>query len=70
MSKPTDKMPMEKQLTDDPIESEGGNPSQRSRLRAATGIQSSVKPGDYPKAERDAQVTAATGRVRKDDAKR
>ena len=65
MSKSTSKPPIENQQTPDPVEDAGGSPSERSRLRAATAIQSSVDPEDYPKADRDEQVTAATGRRRK-----
>jgi hypothetical protein len=44
-----------------PLEPKSANPSQNSRLRAATDIQSAVTPEDYPEDERHAQVTAATG---------
>jgi len=56
---------MENQQTADPLDNEQASPGQRSRSRAATGIQSSVEPDDYPEAERDLQVTAATGQSRK-----
>ena len=62
MTKSKSKLKMEHQLTDDPIDNEAAHPSLRSRIRAATGIQSSVTPEDYPKSDRDEQVAAATGR--------
>lgn len=43
-----------------PIDLESDNPSENSRLHAATSIQSSVQPGDYPETERSLQVAAGT----------
>lgn len=53
-------------VTDDPIEVDGGNASQKSRLRTATAVQSSVTPEDYPAEERKQQVAAATGKRKGD----
>lgn len=39
-----------------PLNLKGGSPSQKDRLHAATKIQSSVKPEDYPAAERAGQT--------------
>lgn len=47
---------VERQLTDDPLEPDAANPSLNSEIRAATTIQSSVTPEDYPAADRDAQA--------------
>lgn len=47
--------------TANPIKPEAGNPSLASEIHATTEINSSVKPEDYPKADRDEQVRAATG---------
>lgn len=47
-------------VTDDPIETDGANASQNSRLRTATAVQSSVRPDDYPAEERAQQVAAGT----------
>lgn len=44
-----------------PLEIESDNPSQNSRLKAATKIQSSVRPKDYPAQDRADQVKAGTG---------
>ena len=58
-------------VTDDPIEIDGDNPSQNSRLRAATAVQSSVTPGDYPAEERAQQVAAGTdGKPRRPSARK
>lgn len=40
----------------EPLDARSGNPSQNSRLRAATAIQSEVSPEDYPAAEREGQT--------------
>jgi hypothetical protein len=48
--------------TDDPVKVDGPSPSENSRLRAATAIQSSVDPDSYPEDARDQQVAAATGK--------
>ncbi|MES2492942.1 MAG: hypothetical protein V4579_06625 [Pseudomonadota bacterium] len=53
---------MSDKQTRKPIDLKSDNPSQNSRTHAATSIQSVVEPEDYPTAERDAQVEAATGR--------
>jgi len=50
--------------TEDPIWT-STNPSLNSEIHATTAINSSVKPEDYPKADRDEQVRAATGRPTK-----
>lgn len=47
--------------TDKPLEVDSPNSSKNSALRAATAVQSSVRPEDYPEAERKLQVAAATG---------
>lgn len=47
--------------TEDPIQA-SANPSLSSEIHATTAINSSVKPEDYPKPDRDEQVRAATGR--------
>lgn len=52
-----------------PIELDSDNPSQNSRLHAATKFQSSVKPEDYPARTRQAQTDAATGQPGKRPAK-
>lgn len=44
-----------------PLDIDDGSPGQNDRLHAATKIQSSVMPEQYPESERDAQVAAATG---------
>lgn len=44
-----------------PLDLHSGTPSQNDRLHAATKIQSSVTPEQYPESEREAQVEAATG---------
>jgi hypothetical protein len=51
-------------VTDDPVEVDSPNSSENSRLRAATAVQSSVKPSDYPAEKREQQVAAATGAKR------
>jgi hypothetical protein len=51
---------MEDGKTADPVEA-SANPSLNSEIHATTAINSSVKPGDYPQADRDEQVRAATG---------
>lgn len=48
--------------TKNPVEVDGPSPSENSRLRAATAIQSSVDPESYPADDREQQVAAATGR--------
>jgi len=59
-ARPTGKA-MENAKTDEPVDLEAGSPGQRSKVHAATAIQSSFKPGDYPKADRDEQIAGATG---------
>ena len=39
-----------------PLQPEGGSPSQKDRLHAATEIQSPVVPADYPLEEREGQT--------------
>jgi len=39
-----------------PLNPKAGSPGQKDRLHAATSIQSSVEPEDYPVAERKGQV--------------
>lgn len=46
-------------MTDRHLEPRSGNPSQNSRLRAATDIQSSVSPEDYPAEDRRMQTLGA-----------
>ena len=53
---------MENARTSDPLERNDTNPSENSRLHAATAIQSSTTPEAYPEFEREAQVEQATGR--------
>ena len=53
---------MENARTSDPLERNDANPSENSRLHAATAIQSDTTPEAYPKFEREAQVEQATGR--------
>lgn len=53
---------MEDAKTDDPVKAEGGNESVASEIHATTAINSSVKPEEYPKADRSEQVRAATGK--------
>lgn len=43
-----------------PIDLKSDNPGENDRLHAATEIQSSVRPEDYPQEMRDLQVDAAT----------
>ena len=43
-----------------PIDLKSEDASENDRLHAATEIQSSVKPEDYPEEKRDLQVDAAT----------
>jgi hypothetical protein len=43
-----------------PLDPRSDNPSENSRLHAATTIQSEVTPEDYPEEKRDLQVAAAT----------
>jgi hypothetical protein len=45
---------------DDPVEPKSDNPSLNSRLHAATEIQSSVTPQDYPARDRQLQVEQST----------
>ena len=52
---------IEQQLTDDPLEPDAANPSLNSEIRAATTIQSSVTPEDYPAAELEAHGLRAKG---------
>lgn len=52
---------MENAKSDDPLHPKSDNASLNSEVHATTAINSSVKPGDYPKADRDEQVRAATG---------
>jgi hypothetical protein len=59
-ARPTGKA-MENAKTDHPLDLKAGSPSQQSRTHASTAIQSSVKPEDYPKADRDEQIAEATG---------
>jgi hypothetical protein len=47
--------------TKDPVQVDGPSPSENSRLRAATAIQSSVEPESYTEEQREEQVAAATG---------
>ncbi|MCH7628798.1 hypothetical protein [Novosphingobium sp.] len=54
----------------EPVELESDNPSENSRIKAATEIQSQVRPDDYPKQARAAQVAAATGLPEKPDQSR
>lgn len=49
-----------KDPTKQPIDLASDNPSENDRLHAATEIQSSVRPEDYPQEKRDLQVDAAT----------
>lgn len=48
----------ENQKTKQPLDPVAANASQRDRLHAATAIQSSVKPEDYPEADRREQVAS------------
>jgi len=43
-----------------PVDLKSDNPSEDNRLHAATTIQSSVTPDDYPEEKRRLQVDAAT----------
>lgn len=43
-------------MNDKPLETRSGNPSLNSRLKAATEIQSSVTPEDYPEEKRELQT--------------
>ena len=43
-----------------PVDLQSDNPSENDRLHAATEIQSSVTPEDYPEEKRRLQVDAAT----------
>ena len=43
-----------------PLDPKSDNPSENSRLHAATTIQSVVEPGDYPPEQRALQVAAGT----------
>lgn len=43
-----------------PLDSKSDNPSENSRLHAATTIQSEVTPEDYPPEKRALQVAAGT----------
>ena len=56
-----DDSPMADRRRDDSLEPPAGSPGERSRLHAATRIQSSVTPADYPPGDRAAQVAAAGG---------
>lgn len=42
-----------------PLQPEGGSPGQKDRLHAATSIQSSAEPEDYPLPEREGLVAVA-----------
>jgi hypothetical protein len=53
---------MENAKTAEPLDPKAGSPGQRSKLHAATAIQSSIGPEDYPKADRKEQVAGGTGR--------
>lgn len=55
----TDDAPMANKRKDEALDPRSDNPSQNSRLHAATKIQSPVSPEDYPEAEREAQLDAA-----------
>jgi hypothetical protein len=48
--------------TRNPVDPKSANPSLNSEVRATTAINSSVKPEDYPKEDREQQVRAATGK--------
>lgn len=45
-----------------PVEADTGSASRNDQLHKATKLQSSVRPEEYPLAERQAQTEAATGR--------
>ena len=66
---PNAKTGMENARTSDPLERNDTNPSENSRLHAATAIQSDTTPEAYPAWEREAQVEQATGRPAKDKPK-
>jgi hypothetical protein len=63
-----------KKKNEDPLDIRAGNPSQNSRLRAATANQGSVSPEDYPEEKRQAQVASsdshrAPGKSRADESR-
>jgi hypothetical protein len=53
---------MENAHTLDPLNPESGNKSLNSEVHATTAHNSSVKPEEYPKKDRDQQVRVATGK--------
>lgn len=56
---------MENAKNRNPIDPESRDPSLNSEILATTSINSSVSPEDYPKADRDEQVRAATGTTKR-----
>lgn len=57
-----DDAPMANKRKDDSLEIRSDDLSENSVIHAATKIQSSVKPEDYPAETREAQVDAAGAR--------
>lgn len=52
--------PVDNAPSKQPLDPDGGSPGQRSRTHAATTIQSSVTPEDYPAEERAQQEIVST----------
>lgn len=59
---PKPRADMEDAKTRNAVDPKSDNPSLNSEVHATTAINSSVKPEDYPKEDREQQVRAATGR--------